>query len=134
MPYPFFQFIHLMQQGFLDAHYKEGWSTYLAYFAKVLKRTKLSRKVLHYDTAEQHYYFVARGALLCMLRAYRKHADYTAMVESGATSQEELTEGFMKWCELRMSSGDEQFRYYASQTVFGVGIGSAHSLRPSAVL
>ena len=61
---------HLMKLGFLDAFFKPNWPSFLAYFARILKRTKLSRKVQNYDASEQHYYFVSRGATLSLLRLY----------------------------------------------------------------
>ena len=59
--------------------------------------------------------------MLCLLRTFRKHADYTSAIEAGPLSQEALTELFMAWCTRRMNSGDELFRYYGGQLFFGSG-------------
>ena len=105
----------------MDAYFKDGWATSLAFFANRLKRTGLARKVQHFDNSSQHYYFVSRGAWISLLRAFRAHGDYTSAMERGVT-QDELEAVFTDWCAQRMRSGDEVFCYYGSRyTVENIG-------------
>ena len=104
----------------MDAYYKDGWATSLAFFANRLKRTGLSRKVQNFDISAQHYYFISRAAWISLLRAFRAHRDYEISVESGV-SQTQLEAIFTDWCKKRMDSGDQVFRYYCSRYMFGLG-------------